>query len=82
MRTTLELTPENHTALRELAARRGEKGYSRIVNEAIDRYVHAAAQERRAQSIAALEASRGIISEEEGEQLQANIRKWRESWRS
>ncbi len=82
MRTTLELTPENYTALRELAARRGEKGYSRIVNEAIDRYVHADAQERRAQAIAALEASRGIISGEEGEELQANIRRWRESWRS
>jgi hypothetical protein len=82
MRTTLELTPENHTALRELAARRGEKGYSRIVNEAIDRYVHAETEERRARTAAALEASHGIISEEEGEQLQANIRKWRESWRS
>lgn len=82
MRTTLELTPENHTALRELAARRGEKGYSRIVNEAIDRYVQTEAQDRRAQAIAALEASRGIISDEEGEQLQAGIRKWRESWRS
>ncbi len=82
MRTTVELTPENHTALRELAARRGEKGYSRIVNDAIDRYVHADTQERRARAIAALESSQGIISDEEGEELQANIRKWRESWRS
>ncbi|MCX6590072.1 MAG: hypothetical protein NTZ56_00980 [Acidobacteria bacterium] len=85
MRTTLELTPENHTALRELAARRGEKGYSRLVNEAIERFLNTdpiAAGQRRERAIKALEALRGTLSDEEADAMQAQVRQMRETWRS
>lgn len=38
MRTTIELSDEHRSRLVELAARRGEKGFSPIVEEALDLY--------------------------------------------
>ncbi|HMO95079.1 MAG TPA: ribbon-helix-helix protein, CopG family [Tepidiformaceae bacterium] len=38
MRTTIELSDDTLRALRELAARRGEKGYSKIIAEALEAY--------------------------------------------
>lgn len=48
MRTTVELTQEQRARLLELAARRGEKGFSKLVQEAIDAYleVYGAQSER------------------------------------
>jgi predicted nucleic acid-binding protein len=39
MRTTIELKPEHSAKLLELAARRGEKGFSSVIAEAIDTYL-------------------------------------------
>ncbi|MBI5244905.1 MAG: hypothetical protein HY922_14660 [Elusimicrobia bacterium] len=39
MRTTIELTDEQRGALLELAGRRGLRGYSSLVQEALDRYL-------------------------------------------
>ena len=39
MRTTIELSDEHRARLLELAARRGEKGFSSIVEEALARFV-------------------------------------------
>jgi predicted transcriptional regulator len=36
MRTTIELKPEHRARLLELAARRGQKGLSAVIQEAID----------------------------------------------
>ena len=38
MRTTIEMDDKHRAALLELAARRGEKGFSALVGEAIDAY--------------------------------------------
>lgn len=43
MRTTIEISDDTLRKLRELAARRGEKGYSRIVEEALGEYLAAGA---------------------------------------
>ena len=39
MRTTIELSDQHRARLLELAAERGEKGFSRIVQEAVERYL-------------------------------------------
>jgi metal-responsive CopG/Arc/MetJ family transcriptional regulator len=39
VRTTVELTDRQRAALRKLAAERGEKGFSRLVQEAIEHYL-------------------------------------------
>lgn len=39
MRTTIDLTSEQRSELLKLAARRGMKGFSSIVQEALDEYL-------------------------------------------
>ena len=39
MRTTIEISDENRSKLLALAARRGEKGFSHLVDEAVTRYL-------------------------------------------
>jgi hypothetical protein len=38
MRTTIEIADDKLRSLREIAARRGEKGYSKIIDEALEAY--------------------------------------------
>jgi hypothetical protein len=39
MRTTVEMKPEHRRALRAMAARRGYRGFSAVLEEAIDTYL-------------------------------------------
>ncbi len=39
MRTTIELSDEHRSALHALAARKGLRGYSKVIQEAIDLYI-------------------------------------------
>ena len=39
MRTTIELSDEHRSSLHALAARRGLRGYSKLIQEAVDLYV-------------------------------------------
>ena len=50
MRTTIEIKPEHRAKLLELAARRGTKGFSELVGEALDAYLRAEAVARRCAS--------------------------------
>lgn len=43
MRTTIEIADDKLWRLREIAARRGEKGYSKIIDEALEAYFAAPA---------------------------------------
>lgn len=45
MRTTIELPDEQRAKLLELAARRGEKGFSKLVQEAVAEYLADAAHD-------------------------------------
>ncbi len=40
MRTTVEMKPQHRSALLALAARRGEKGFSSVLAEAIEEYLN------------------------------------------
>ena len=79
MRTTIEMKPEHRSIMLELAARRGEKGFSSVVAEALEVYIRA--QSSRDKSIQNALALKGSISETEAETLSARTRKIRETWR-
>ena len=80
MRTTVEISNDRRAKLLELAARRGEKGFSRIIEEAIDAYFEQlseeAAEERKRKALAVL----GTLSEEGAEAMREAIRDLRRNW--
>lgn len=78
MRTTIELSDEIRARLLELAARRGQRGFSSIVEEAVTRYLDE--EERRQEAIDEARALRGAL-EEEAEELEASVLHLRSRWR-
>ena len=79
MRTTIELTPAQRERLLAAAARRGEKGFSSIVGEALDRYFdeEAARMERVERALRAI----GSISDEAADRMEADAAAVRSTWR-
>ena len=67
MRTTVELSDRTYTRLREAAATRGLRGFSPLVEEAVDRYLGGA--EERGDLMRALADAEGAWSEED-------VREW------
>lgn len=80
MRTTVEIRDDLRAKLLTLAAERGEKGYSRIVEEALERYL--AEEERSEEGLRELLALRGSLSDEDAEAVRGEIRKLRSGWRT
>jgi hypothetical protein len=79
MRTTIEMKDEHRAALLELAARRGEKGFSRVLEEAIDAYLRSVpGVETRRRAVAAL---RGSLGRRAAERLRKETAALRRSWR-
>jgi len=79
MRTTIEISDEHRARLLELAARRGEKGFSKLVAEAIEVYLGTLSRDE-AKRQAALRL-RGSFTEEEAEAMRAATSSLRQSWR-
>ena len=79
MRTTIEIRPDHRAKLLELAARRGEKGFSSVIAEAIDSYLAAKGETERLRKNA-LRLS-GKISAGEADELLSKTRQVREFWR-
>lgn len=79
MRTTIEITDEQRAKLLEAAAKRGEKGFSSIVQEALSQYF--AAQDGRKEVIRKAVAAIGTIPDAEADRLEKDVRKLRRSWR-
>ena len=79
MRTTIELTDEHRSRLLDAAARRGEKGFSSIVQEALDHYFAASAErlERVERGLAVL----GSLNAGDAQRLERDTRLLRKSWR-
>lgn len=80
MRTTVEIRDDLRAKLLTLAAERGEKGYSRIVEEALERYL--SDENRREEGLSGLLALRGSLSDEDAQAVRDEIRKLRASWRT
>jgi metal-responsive CopG/Arc/MetJ family transcriptional regulator len=79
MRTTIELPDELRAELVALAALRGEKGYSRIVQEAVAQYL--ASQEGRVGLKARARSAIGTLGADEADSLEAAAAKVRRQWR-
>ncbi len=78
MRTTVEITAEQRAKLLALAAKRGQKGFSALVQEALDRYLE---EEQKEEAIKKALAVRGSFSAEEADALEASCARARGSWR-
>lgn len=79
MRTTVEMKPEHRAALLSLAAKRGEKGFSGVLEQAIDAFLAGESErEARKQKLLALD---GVLSNEEADDLRRITRTSRESRR-
>jgi metal-responsive CopG/Arc/MetJ family transcriptional regulator len=80
MRTTVEITARQRTKLLQLAAERGMKGFSELVQEAIDDYLEANSA-RKARIDAAIDVL-GSLSEEEARGLRDSVATARRTWRT
>lgn len=78
MRTTVEIGDEQHRALSALAQRRRLRGFSVLVQEALDAYLHDQSDEETA----ALLALQGSLSESEADEVESRIAAVRSTWRS
>jgi len=79
MRTTIEIRDDLRGALLELAAKRGEKGFSRLVCEAVEAYIDA--ELRRDEERKRALRTQGALSAEETEELRRRVVQIREVWR-
>jgi hypothetical protein len=79
MRTTIEMKPEHRAKLLALAARRGSKGFSELVADALETYLKAeadrAAQRKRAARL------RGSLPVREAARLRGTAETLRTTWR-
>lgn len=80
MRTTIEIKPEHRARVLELAASRGEKGFSAVVADALEYYLQA--QRDRTRAIQKALALKGSIGENEAARLRAETRGIRAHWRN
>ena len=79
MRTTIEVRDDHRAKLLEMAAQRGEKGFSSLVQEALDRFFEQE-EEREARARKAISVL-GTIDDEEAAELEASVREIRGRWR-
>ncbi len=80
MRTTIEMRDDHRAKLLEIAARRGEKGFSKLVEEAIEDYLKREQEDRETRA-REFQKYCGILSKERADQLREEVRRIREFWR-
>lgn len=82
MRTTIEIDDDKLVKLKKLAAERGERGFSGLIDEALERYLGDPNDAtRREQRIAQIRALSGAWSDEAAGEARARIAQLRETWR-
>ena len=79
VRTTVEIKDEHRAKLLELAARRGKKGFSDLIGEALDLYMGALEADEEGKRLAL--ASRGSLNQEQARELRERTADLRASWR-
>ena len=79
MRTTIEIKPEHRARLLELAARRGEKGFSSVIAEAVEVYLAGSTEQDRFRKRAL--RLRGTLPRDEARRLQQSSDTLRGFWR-
>ena len=79
MRTTIELSDEHRSILHSLAAKRGLRGYSKVIQEAIDHYVRVKAH--REKTLRSVLEMRGSWDKEEAQELRKRLKEIRRNWK-
>ncbi len=79
MRATIELPNRLRAAVLAIAARKGYRGYSRVIIEALEFYL--AEKEAKESGLSKLLAMRGAWSEEEAADVRAGVDEARKNWR-
>jgi hypothetical protein len=79
VRTTIEIRDEQRAKLLKLAGERGEKGFSHLVQEALDKYLDEA--RGRTERVAAARAVLGSLDDAGAAEMRAAVAKIRERWR-
>ena len=77
MRTTVEITDEQHRALSAIAQRRGVRGFSALVQEALDGYL-ASLNTDEVDLLLGLE---GTLTESEAQEVRSRIDDVKATWR-
>ncbi len=80
MRTTIEISDELRARLLAMAARRGEKGFSTLVETAVERFLEE--EERRQSLVREAVAAIGSLEEKDAERMREAVRITRSTWRS
>jgi len=79
VRTTAKIKPEHRSALMAIATRRGQKGISCVLGEAIENFLQGEAErEKRRRTLLSLA---GILSKKDGKELRRTITECRGTWR-
>jgi metal-responsive CopG/Arc/MetJ family transcriptional regulator len=79
MRTTVELKPEHRSRLLAIAAKRGQKGFSSVLSDAVESYLGEEAERQRRRE-KALQLC-GTLKRKEAADWQKRVAALRASWR-
>jgi metal-responsive CopG/Arc/MetJ family transcriptional regulator len=79
MRTTVELSDDLIAALHALAVKKGYRGYSRVMEEAVKHYLRDLEKKEGARSV--LMKMRGSWSAEEAAETKRKLEEIRKNWR-
>ena len=79
MRTTVEITEDQRAELLKLAAKRGMKGFSQLVQEAIDSFLDA--QATRQSQISKALSLKGSLKGKGSDEFEERTKSIRENWR-
>jgi len=79
MRTTIELSDEHRSALHALAARKGLRGYSKVIQEAIDLYI--SERFKKEDGAGRLLKMKGTWSRTEAEKVRKKLEEIRRFWK-
>jgi predicted transcriptional regulator len=78
MRTTIELSDDHRSALHSIAAQRGLRGYSKLIQEAIDFYIKQ--KEKKGNGLKQVLKMRGTWSKEEAKRVRKRLEEVRRNW--
>ena len=79
MRTTIDISEEQHVRLRQMAIRRGVRGVSPLIREALERFLDDEVPTDGA--LAEALAVQGALSSQDADALEVDYRQLREQWR-
>ena len=78
MRTTIEISDKNRSILLSLAAQRGLRGYSRVIEEALEYYIEH--RLKTAEERADILKMKGSWKSGETKRVKAKLNELRENW--